>query len=67
MASVGMITGILCSTSVHIVIMLISGETNPFGIMIGIPFGILVGAGLGVISAEVIRQYYTQPQETLKL
>jgi hypothetical protein len=58
--SMGMVTGIFCSTLVHMVLMVLNGETNPFGIVIGIPFGIFTGGILGVFSGGIIRKYYSQ-------
>ena len=35
--SVGMATGVICSTLVHIVLIIVNEETNFYGIVIGIP------------------------------
>jgi hypothetical protein len=60
MLGVGMITGILCSMFVHIALMIVNEETNPFGIIIGIPYGIFVGGVLGLVSYFVIRKFYVR-------
>ena len=56
--SVGMLTGILCSTLVHIVLMIFCVESNPFGMIIGIPFGTFAGFILGAISGVIVKKFY---------
>ena len=57
--SVGMVTGIVCSTLVHLALMIVNRTANPFGIIIGIPYGTFAGAVLGLIAGLVVRKYYT--------
>jgi len=60
--TMGMPAGIICSTIVHIILMIISaqpmylGGPNPFGILAGMPFGILAGAIFGSISSLFFRE-----------
>jgi len=60
-SSVGMVTGIVCATLVHIVLIIVNEETNFFGIIIGIPYGIFAGAILGAISGLILKKTY-KPQ-----
>ena len=53
-----MLTGILCSTLVHIVLMIFCVESNPFGMIIGIPFGTFAGFILGAISGVIVKKFY---------
>ena len=57
--SVGMITGILCSTLVHLALIIVNEETNFAGILIGIPYGIFAGAVLGFISGFLVKTFYS--------
>ena len=56
--SVGMATGVLCSTLVHLALMIVNQTANPFGIVIGIPFGAFAGAILGLIGGAVAKTHY---------
>ncbi len=60
---VGMVTGIICSSLVHIALMIVYGEINPFGIVIGLPYGIAAGAVLGYISGRILRRFYSISDE----
>lgn len=55
---VGMATGIVCSTLVHLALMIVNRTANPFGIIIGIPYGTFAGAVLGLIAGLIVRKYY---------
>ena len=60
--SVGMATGVLCSTLVHLALMIVNQIANPFGIVIGIPFGAFAGAILGFIGGMAVKTCYrTRP------
>lgn len=54
----GMLTGVVCSTLVHLGLMIFYEETNAFGVAIGIPFGICAGAVLGCISGFTVKMFY---------
>ncbi|OHB56702.1 MAG: hypothetical protein A2Y07_03550 [Planctomycetes bacterium GWF2_50_10] len=56
MAAVGMITGILCSTVLHLMLMIAHAQTFPYGIIIGVPFGIMSGAILGYIAGVLLKK-----------
>ena len=56
--SVGMMTGIICSTLVHLALIIVSKETNFAGILIGLPYGIFAGAVLGFISGFLVKTFY---------
>lgn len=56
--STGMIAGVLCSTLVHLTLMIVQKETNAYGIVIGIPYGIFAGAMLGLISGAIVNKVY---------
>jgi len=57
-ASVGMITGVICSTLVHLALIIVNKETNFAGILIGIPYGVFAGAVLGFISGFMLKRIY---------
>lgn len=57
-SSAGMLTGIACSTLVHVSLIIAYQEKNLFGIIVGIPFGILAGAILGTISFLIFSRLY---------
>lgn len=59
-AYIGMIMGVVCSTVVHIALMIVNKEANPFGIVIGIPYGIFAGAMLGLISGVIVKRFYRE-------
>ncbi len=61
-ASVGMVAGVICSTLVHLALMIAERTANPFGIVIGIPFGAFAGAILGAIAGAVVKKYYPAEQ-----
>jgi len=52
--AMGMLTGIICSTFVHLILMIVAAEPLPFGIMAGMGFGIFAGGLLGRISSGFI-------------
>jgi hypothetical protein len=60
--AIGMLVGIIFSTIIQIILMIISarsiyfGGLNPFGILAGMPFGILAGAILGSVSSKYFRE-----------
>lgn len=56
--STGTLTGVICSTLVHLALMIIYRTANPFGIFIGIPYGIFAGALLGLVSGIILKQFY---------
>ncbi len=56
--SLGMATGVICSTIVHLFLMIMHEEIMPFGMIAGLPFGVLAGSILGAISASIIKKYY---------
>lgn len=57
--SSGMITGMLCSTLLHLALFLLHGnEYKLVFMLIGLPFGITAGAVLGMISFWVISGFY---------
>ena len=58
--SVGMVTGIVCSTLVHLALVIVNEETNFAGILIGIPYGVFAGAVLGFISGWIVSKYYRE-------
>jgi prepilin-type processing-associated H-X9-DG protein len=53
--SLGMATGAICSTIVHLLLMIINEEKIPLAMIVGLPFGIIAGAILGWISSAVIK------------
>ena len=55
-----MMTGIICSTLVHLALIIVNEETNFFGILIGIPYGIFAGAVLGFISGWIVVRFYRE-------
>jgi prepilin-type processing-associated H-X9-DG protein len=57
--SIGMVTGIICSTLVHLALIIVNEETNFFGILIGIPYGVFAGAVLGFISGFLVKKFYS--------
>jgi prepilin-type processing-associated H-X9-DG protein len=57
-ASVGMATGIICSTLVHLALIIVNEETNFAGILIGIPYGVFAGAVLGFVSGFLVETLY---------
>jgi len=59
-ASVGMAAGILCSTLVHLALIIVNEETNFAGILIGIPYGVFAGAVLGFVSGFLIEILYAR-------
>lgn len=64
-ASVGMVVGVICSTLVHLALIIVNKETNFAGILIGIPYGVAAGAVLGLISGFVVNKFYShKPIET---
>ncbi len=58
--STGMLTGILCSTIVHILLMITRWQPMPLGIFAGIPYGVLCGAILGAISSFLFKKFNTE-------
>ena len=58
--SLGMLTGVVCATLVHIVLMIANKENSPFCIIIGIPHGIFAGAILGAIAGTIVERFYSQ-------
>lgn len=61
-ASVGMVTGVICSTLVHLALIIVNKETNFAGILIGIPYGVFAGAVLGFISGLFVKRCYSPKQ-----
>ena len=53
--SLGMAAGVICSTLVHLVLMIMHEEPEPFGIYAGMPFGIFAGAVLGAICGSFVK------------
>lgn len=58
LASVGMAAGIVCSTLVHLALIIDNEESNFFGVLIGIPFGAAAGALLGCLCGAVLAVFY---------
>jgi len=55
----GMLAGVICSTILHVLLMIMNESPRLNGITAGLPFGILAGAILGSISYKVVKKYYT--------
>jgi hypothetical protein len=54
--AVGMIAGVICSSAVHGVLMIVSRQAQDgFPMLVGLPYGALAGAFLGGISAMFLR------------
>ncbi len=58
--SLGMAAGVICSTIVHLVLMIMHEEKKLFGMAAGLPFGIIAGAILGAICFGIVKKYYTE-------
>ncbi len=61
--SLGMAAGMICSTILHLVLMIMAEEKMPFGLITGLSVGIIVGAIMGAISgAECEKELYDNGQ-----
>ncbi len=58
----GMATGAICSTLLHIILMVIYGKPVLLYIIAGLPYGIIAGAILGTLSAGIVYTYYQKEQ-----
>lgn len=61
--ALGMATGIICSTLVHLALLILSDDKNISGILLGLPCGFIAGLVLGAISGNVISIRKTTNQE----
>jgi hypothetical protein len=64
-ATVGMLAGIICSTAVHLLLMIANWQPEPFGLMGGMSFGMLAGAVLGMISGGLFKRFYPADSEEM--
>lgn len=60
-SSLGMVAGSICSTIVHLILMIAYGETTPLGMISGLPYGIVAGAIFGRICGAILKQPSTTP------
>lgn len=51
----GMLTGIICSSMVHLMLMIESKDFELGGLLLGVPFGVVAGAILGIITAKILK------------
>jgi len=60
----GILAGLVCSTMVHIILMITYRTTRLSGMKIGILFGITAGAILGLISSAILEKSYPLADKT---